>query len=302
MIRKAALQAGAILLLALMVWNAYVAIENLRQAQQMATLTLESSRVQMDIAAVLADLADMETGQRGFLLTANRSYLQPYDTAKAKIATDFAALRSGLGADAQEVALESQLEALAKSKQEEMERSIKLRQQGYRHRAFVLVDSNEGMEYMDKARGVLSTLAASQTSSIARFNDEKHASLRKAFVEIIFGNLSLLGLTICLLILARHHGHVLESNAAHSRETLAVRNLQLQKLTSALAIQARAKTSAIEQSACLLLEQYGGFLPKQGHECAEQIMEASAQMERLRQDLVAEPEVHDEAALCESVA
>ena len=32
-----------------------------------------------------------------------------------------------------------------------MERSIDLRQQGYRHRAFMLVDSNEGMEYMDQS-------------------------------------------------------------------------------------------------------------------------------------------------------
>jgi hypothetical protein len=37
----------------------------------------------------------------------------------------------------------------------------------------------------------------------------------------------------------------------------------------------------------LLLENYGGFLPRQGHEYAEQMKEAAAQMERLRQDLVA---------------
>ena len=36
----------------------------------------------------------------------------------------------------------------------------------------------------------------------------------------------------------------------------------------------------------LLLQNYGGFLPRRGHEYAEQIKEASAQMERLRQDLV----------------
>jgi len=40
------------------------------------------------------------------------------------------------------------------------------------------------------------------------------------------------------------------------------------------------------ENACLLLQEYGGFLPRVGHECAEQIMEAAAQMERLRQDLV----------------
>jgi len=34
------------------------------------------------------------------------------------------------------------------------------------------------------------------------------------------------------------------------------------------------------------LENYGSFLPRQGHEYAEQINEAAAQMERLRLDLV----------------
>jgi Spy/CpxP family protein refolding chaperone len=47
--------------------------------------------------------------------------------------------------------------------------------------------------------------------------------------------------------------------------------------------------AAIEANARLLLENYGGFLPHQGHECAEQIKETAAQMERLRQDLLGRP-------------
>jgi hypothetical protein len=39
----------------------------------------------------------------------------------------------------------------------------------------------------------------------------------------------------------------------------------------------------------LLLENYGGFLPRQGHEYAEQMREAAAEMEQLRQDLVGSP-------------
>ena len=65
--------------------------------------------------------------------------------------------------------------------------------------------------------------------------------------------------------------------------------MQLEKLTFALSNQARFKTSAIEANARLLLDNYGGFLPRQGHEYAEQIKEASIQMERLRQDLVDSP-------------
>jgi CHASE3 domain sensor protein len=295
MIRKAALQVGAPALLAFMAWNAYLAVNHLKQMQRIAALTLESSMIQADISGVLKDLTDMETGQRGYLLTEDPSYLQPYTDAKGRIGTDFAGLRVGLANRAErERSLESQLESLANSKQSEMERSISLRQQGYRHRAFMLVASNEGMEYMDRARGLLSSLSGAETSSFARFDSERNASLSKALAEIIVVNSCLLVLTAGLFGLIRYHGQVLEQEAAQSRQELAVRDLQLEKLTSTLSNQARSKTSAIEANARLLLENYGGFLPRQGHEYAEQIKEASAEMERLRQDLVGSPGSHSD--------
>jgi CHASE3 domain sensor protein len=304
MIRKAALQIGAPALLAFMAWNTYLAVNHLKQMQKIAALTLESSMIQGDISGVLKDLTDMETGQRGYLLTEDSSYLQPYTDAKGRIGTDFSGLRVGLANRAErERSLESQIESLANSKQAEMERSISLRQQGYRRRAFLLVGSNEGMEYMNRARGLLSSLSAAEASNFARFERERNASLSKALTETIVVNLCLLVLTACLCGLIRYHGQVLEQEAAQSRQELAVRDSQLEKLTSALSNQARFKTSAIEANARLLLQNYGGFLPRQGHKYAEQIKEASAQMERLRQELVGSPDSNnDEKAAYDSVA
>jgi CHASE3 domain sensor protein len=304
MIRKAALQIGAPALLAFMAWNTYLAVNHLKQMQKIAGLTLESSMIQGNVSGVLKDLTDMETGQRGYLLTEDSSYLQPYTDAKGRIGTDFSGLRVGLANRAErERSLESQIESLANSKQAEMERSISLRQQGYRRRAFLLVGSNEGMEYMNRARGLLSSLSAAEASDFARFERERNASLSKALTETIVANLCLLVLTACLCGLIRYHGQVLEQEAAQSRQELAVRDSQLEKLTSALSNQARFKTSAIEANARLLLQNYGGFLPRQGHKYAEQIKEASAQMERLRQDLVGSPgSNNDEKAAYDSVA
>jgi CHASE3 domain sensor protein len=240
----------------------------------------------------------METGQRGYLITGDSSYLQPYTDAKGRMGADLAKLRAGLAnRTEQERSLESQLESLANSKQAEMERSISLRQHGYRHRAFTLVNSNEGRDYMDAARGLLSSLSVAEGSSFARLDVERKAGLNRALVKTIVANLSLLALTACLLGLIRSHGQELAQEAAQSREELFMRDLQLEKLTSALSNQARSKTFAIETSARLLLQNYGGFLPRQGHEYAEQIREASAQMEQLRQDLVGSPGAnHDEWA------
>jgi hypothetical protein len=107
--------------------------------------------------------------------------------------------------------------------------------------------------------------------------------------ETIIANSCLLLLTVGLFLLARYHGSVLEKEAAESNQALAVRDSELEKLTSALSNQAGSKMAAIQENARLLLEEYGGFLPRHGHECAEQIRETAEQMERLRLEMLGHP-------------
>ncbi len=287
MIRKAALQIGAPALLAFMALNAYFAANHLKQMQKIAALTLESSMRQSNISGILKDLTDMETGQRGYLLTADPSYLQPFTDARGRIETDFARLRAGLANRTErERSLQSQLESLANSKQAEMERSIGLRQQGYRHRSFMLVDTNEGKDYMDEVRRIVSSLSSAESSNFVRLDSERIVALKTVLSVTIIANSGLLVLTACLFGLIRRHERLLTEEAAQSRQQLAVRDLQLARLTSALSGQARFNITALNTNSRLLLENYGGFLPRQGHEYAEQMKEAAAQMEQLRQDLV----------------
>ena len=89
MIRKAALQILAFALLGCIAWNAYMAVKQLTETQRTGAVALENSKIKAEISGVLRDLTDMETGQRGYLLTADASYLQPYSEAKARIETDF---------------------------------------------------------------------------------------------------------------------------------------------------------------------------------------------------------------------
>ena len=287
MIRRAALQIGIPALLIFIAWNAYLAVSHLAQVQAIAALTLESSAIQAEVSTVEKDLTDMETSQRGYLLTGNSDYLQPYADAKGRIASDLGAVRIGLSNRTQrEQSLESQLESLATSKQGEIERTISLRQQGYRRRSFRLVDTDEGKGYMDEIRRIVDSLSSSESSNFARLDREKTIALKKAFSAIIISNSVLLAVAIFAFWLIRHHERHLGEEVTQSRNELAVRNSQLEKLTSALSGQARSKMVAINMNSELLLEQYGDFLPRQGHAYAEQMKEAAAEMERLRQDLV----------------
>lgn len=287
MIRKAALQVGVPCLLVCIASNAYLAVSHLRQMEKLAALTLGGSNAQATIAGVLQDLTDMETAQRGYLLTGDHSYLDPYSAAKERIGTDLAHLRSELTSRSdRQRSLEAQLETLATSKQVEIERTIQLRQQGYRHRAFMVVDTNEGKGYMDEARRIVSSLSSAESSDFERFESEKTVALNKILSRTIIANSGVLVLAVCLFGLIRYYGRLLTEEAARSRQELTVRDSQLAKLTSALAGRARFNITALNTNSRLLLENYGGFLPRQGHEYAEQMKEAATEMELLRQDLV----------------
>jgi CHASE3 domain sensor protein len=287
MIRKTALQVGIPALLVFIAFNAYLAINRLKQVQNMAAVTLQSAVLRADLAGILKDVTDMETGQRGFLLTGDAAYLNPYTDAKGRIETNFAGLRASLTSRTQsERSQETQLESLARSKQEEMDRSIRLREQGYRRRSFNLVDSNEGKNYMDEIRRITSSLISAENSNFARLDRERIAALKNVLSVTIVANAVLLVFAVCLFVLIRHHGRVLGEEASKNRTELAMRDLQLTRLTSALSGQARSNIIAINMNSQLLLEKYGDFLPRQGHEYAELMKEAASQMEQLRLDLV----------------
>src|SRR5215469_13352500 len=94
MIRKAVLQIGVPALLAFIAWNAYLAVSHLNQVEKSAALALESSAIQAQLSSVLKDVTDMESGQRGYLLTGDPAYLQPYTDAKGRMELDFSSLRA----------------------------------------------------------------------------------------------------------------------------------------------------------------------------------------------------------------
>ncbi len=93
---------------------------------------------------------------------------------------------------------------------------------------------------MDEIRRIASSLSSAESSTLARLDGETTAALKAAFSATIISNSLLLLLAVCLFGLIRHHGRLLGEEAAQSRNALAVRDLQLEKLTSALSGQGRS--------------------------------------------------------------
>jgi methyl-accepting chemotaxis protein WspA len=106
----------------------------------------------------LSLVQDLETGQRGFLITNDERYLQPFNDAKARlqgVQTRLVTLTEDTPARRQIV---NSLIELAAAKQRELEKTIQLdRQQGFEAAKAVVVQ-NTGKELMDKIRAAVAAL------------------------------------------------------------------------------------------------------------------------------------------------
>ena len=285
-LRKIAMRITIPVLCGLVALNAFLVSRNLKLIQKNATARVEASEIQADISNVLLDLQEMETGQQGYLLTGDQSYLQPYNEANGRLAIHFAKLRSRLtGRGARERSLESQLESLAESKIAEMQETIRLRELGYRHRAFLIVSSNRGKELMDEARTKLDALSSAQTGNVARYDREMRESVGRALKESALASCLLLAVTVVTFLAVDQYRKRLEVGYARQAEELRITGLHLDRFTSTIFHDFRELVGQIRSYANTLLDVYGGFLPRQGQEKAQRIEDGAGQMDRLLDDL-----------------
>ncbi len=284
-LRNVALQAAIPLLCGLVVLNAYVVAKNIKTIALDAGQRERASEINAGISRIAFDLQAMETGQRGYLLTGDPSYLQPYNEAAGRLDARFAQLRSTL--NGKDRLVEAQLESTATAKIAEMEETIRLRQQGYRHRAFLVVDSNRGKELMEEARTKLAALSAAQISNAARSDRAMGESVRRAVRQSVLASGMLLVVTVITFLALNHHRRVLAIAAAARAQELRAATVQLERVTSTVLNEVRGPVEEMRNHANSLLDLYGGFLPHQGQEKAERIENGAGQMMRVLDDLFA---------------
>ncbi|MGC4013731.1 MAG: response regulator [Luteolibacter sp.] len=129
------------------------------------------------IIATLENLSslvkDAETGQRGFLITGDEKYLQPYHAARTGIEAEIVKLRELTSSSTTQRDLLFQVEAQIAAKIAELEETIGLRRsQGFdAARAIVLTD--RGKQTMDGLRNNLGTMEREES----RVRDERMAEM-----------------------------------------------------------------------------------------------------------------------------
>jgi signal transduction histidine kinase len=142
------------LALALLAACVLIAINETGYDQSTAALDdiAEASRTRASLNRVLQHVLDAETGSRGYLLTGDPRYLEPYNAAVAGIGQQLDALRSLYTPSADEFATLAQLTRNVQRKLAEMDLSVRMRKQGNEDAWKFVLMTDVGKEHMDAIR------------------------------------------------------------------------------------------------------------------------------------------------------
>jgi signal transduction histidine kinase/CHASE3 domain sensor protein len=267
--------AGIVLILGLLT---YAGIANIRSAR---TGVISTHRAIETTKSVLQDITDAETGQRGFLLTADERYLQPYHAALNRLAADTALLRVFVRTDAVQTRQLDSLSGRIGVKLAELGQGITLMRTKGADAARAVVDSDRGKVAMDEIRGLLRSIATRQETLLEQRIAASDRRYLVVEVIVIAGTIAAVLMALMLNTLLTRYANS-QADAAHRLDAQNVElneaNHQLGEQTLELELQNKQlQDQAVE------LESQQLHLQEQASELEMQSEELSSTIDQLQQ-------------------
>jgi signal transduction histidine kinase len=161
-------------------------------------------RIDDALVHVLRQLQDAETGQRGFLITGQESYLRPYEEAMHTLEQDIDRMRAmvrGTGSPYLARRVE-ELDPLVSEKLAELRKTIEIRRAEGFNAAQVLVRSDLGMKAMNEIRRLIGEMRQ-ETHNLIRSGESEMQTRARDTITIIsvgsvLGFLLLAGATLVI--------------------------------------------------------------------------------------------------------
>lgn len=173
--------------------------------QQLVVRTFEIVDTTKD---VLIGLDDAETGQRGYLLSGDRRYLDPYQKALSRLTQLRATLKASLSDDADQSARMTKLDMLIDEKLDELKQSIILRDSTGFEAARTLEIARMEQATMDAIRKVIGDITEAEKALLATRQSKVEADETLIrVVAVLVGLASFLTRACIELYLARRDKH-----------------------------------------------------------------------------------------------
>jgi CheY-like chemotaxis protein/CHASE3 domain sensor protein len=168
-------------------------------------------QVMEQLETILSLAKDAETGQRGFLITGEEAYLEPFANAKSQLPEGIHAAHDLVESDPVQAQRLENLDQAVKDKLAVLDQTISLRRKGDTVGALSIVRSDHGKVLMDRVRSLVTTMSAAERAALGERQDEwQHAEFISSAVT--FG-----GSTLLLLLIGA--AAVLTSRDYRARQT-----------------------------------------------------------------------------------
>ena len=246
----------------------------------------EISEAQLARAALnglLQNILDAETGQRGYLLTGEASYREPYDGAVKKIDGNLASLRALYAERPDEQAKLNRLSGHVARKLAEMDMSLRLRQNGSDDAWKFVLTTDVGREEMNAIRVQATELIAVSNHALAVGQQQISRALKLGRLGI--GLVALFALLAFWLYLRQTHA--LRSAGERQQEAL-------QRERNALETEVSERTATLTELATHLQdvrETERGYLARELHdELGSLLTAAKLDVARLKSRMADSPD------------
>ena len=170
---------------------AFLSYRSFQQRAEGARLVAHTLEVTAHLEVLLSTFQDAETGQRGFLLTGDEHYLEPYDHAAATFEGELLRLRAAIADNPQQLERFEALDRSGRSKMAELRQTIDLRRSGRSEPALALVKTDRGKRYMDEIRDHVAGMKEAERK-LLDVRTQELAAASSFVIEVVWGGSALL--------------------------------------------------------------------------------------------------------------
>lgn len=177
----------AILLLIIVAFFAYRSTNSLTESLNWEKHTQEVLQ-QFDETLIL--MIDAETGGRGFLITGEENYLEPYNNATEKIGDNLAKLRGLVADNPQQSAAMPRLENTIGERLRILKQAVDMRRFESLEEVRARMSKNRGRETMDEVRSIINGLKTNEQNLLTNREADLDTSLTNTYRMVAFGSLA----------------------------------------------------------------------------------------------------------------
>ncbi len=167
-----------------------VAYVNTAELTELRQEVMHTHEVLAALQGVLARFLDAETGQRGYLMTGEESYLEPYRRAVLAIDGAIRNVADLTRDNAQEQRRLESLKPLSSEKLAELDETIKVRKEKGLEAALAIVKTDRGRKAMDEIRRVVGEMSSEEQQLLRNRDAQAHAKAQMTFGFILYGTLA----------------------------------------------------------------------------------------------------------------